>query len=126
MGCKVSKWQDKSNEEINIAVTCHAHNCEKWEVSEDGKSFYHCGYDGGQHFEIYVLDYCGDWSFSGPLIKDGKISISAGMTLIGDGNYDWSDCWFCNNRQGITAQDENPLRAAMIVYLEMNGVQPNE
>lgn len=120
----MSDWEDKSNEEINAAVTCHVHRCKGWEISEDGRSFYHCGCDGSQYFEISVLDYCGSWGFAGPLIQECEIHLidptSAGLDV------EWSASKFYPEigKDDIEADDENPLRAAMIVYLEMNGVKP--
>lgn len=126
MGCKVSKWQDKSDEEINAAITCHVHSCEKWEMSEDGKSFYHCGHDGSQYFVVSVLDYCGNWSFAGPLIQECEIHLidptSAGL----DGEWSASKFYPEIGKDDIEADDANPLRAAMIVYLEINEVQADE
>lgn len=126
MGCKMSKWQDKSNEEINIAVTGHVHNCKDWELSADRLRFYHHGNDVSQFFEIHVLDYCGNWAFAGPLIQECEIHLidptSAGL----DGEWSASKFYPEFGKDDIEADDENPLRAAMIVYLEINGVQPNE
>lgn len=129
MGCKVSKWQDKSNEEINAAVTGHRFNCSKWTLSDDKKSFFIPNRGvGPENLEIALLDYCGNWSFAGPLIHENSICLTSPTT--GRKRQLWSASW---NEDGgrwavgdIAFSDKNPLRAAMIVYLEMNGVQPNE
>lgn len=130
MGCKVSKWQDKSNEEINIAVTGHRFNCSEWGMNQSKSTFFYDDKGAGVGGKVIVLDYCREWGFAGPLIQENHITIAKHKELsewwaFGGGyevDYDLSvfssvDCEHAH---------ANPLRAAMIVYLEMNGVQPNE
>lgn len=123
----MSKWQDKSNEEINIAVTGHRFNCSKWTLSDDKKSFFLLNRgEGPDRLEVIVLDYCCVWGFAGPLIHENGICLADPETCGLDGEWRASKFYSANCGNIIGCDNKNPLRAAMIVYLEMNGVQPNE
>lgn len=123
MGCKVSKWQDKSNEEINVAVNLLQLTSDLWVYDKD-RGVLVVNETGDK---LFVLNYCGEWGYAGPLIESEKIDLTydgaftkkftASHTRhVNDFDVDLIGC----------NDHENPLRAAMIVYLEINGVQPNE
>lgn len=57
-------------------------------------------------------DYCNNPSDAWPIIVENKIWIQPDM--VGDGFWHCMDC-----NDDIHAKDNNPLRAAMIVYLMM-------
>ena len=61
--------------------------------------------------------YCRDWADAGPIIFDNRISTE---WASGD---DWRATVTTQGQAGpylvFTAMDENPRRAAMIVYLKM-------
>ncbi|WIJ49631.1 DUF2591 domain-containing protein [Enterobacter roggenkampii] len=62
-------------------------------------------------------DYCNDWAAAGPIIVENKITIHAPM------HYDEPQEWLAFDVHDSDADfmDENPLRAAMIVFLLMKG-----
>lgn len=74
--------------------------------------------------ELDCIDYCNDWAYGGLIIQKYKLSIM----------FDWEVEGLYTATGGATEQrnlgsyvklveftHENPLRAAMIVYLIMNG-----
>ena len=70
------------------------------------------------HLPSKWLDYCNNWSDAGPIIVENKISFyqednewcaCSNLTIHHSGQADW-ECM---------CYDTNPLRAAMIVFLEM-------
>lgn len=107
-------YEEMSDHDINMAVTCIANNLKGWEVSASNISFYHCGIDGSEFHEVYVADYCSNPDYAWSIIVANKIDIqhrSAVKTgcvasLSGD-----SDIYHISY---------NPLRAAMIVFLMIN------
>lgn len=111
-------WDDWSDFEINAAVTCINFGCEGWELNGVSKNFFHCGADGSGYYVQQVIDYCNNWADMGQLIVDNKISI------VHTGSY-WQaqsplgEGVICNRKE-----NENPLRAAAIVFLMMNEVEP--
>lgn len=114
----MSEWQNKSDFEINTAVTSFVHGCEKWEFNDT--EFYHCGIDGSGYYSQSILDYCNNPSDAWPIIVENQIS------LLNSDNDLWSaQKWVSNKRISHEfVRGRNALRAAMIVYLEMNGVKP--
>lgn len=126
----MSDWQDKSDFEINKAVTValgvEVTEGEFLKYQEANKPRVPAKQDCPVH--IWV-DYCNNPSDSWPIIIENKISVE----------YDQScDVWIAHQGDYLMGkyvsackyryqhEDKNPLRAAMIVYLEMNGVKPNE
>jgi hypothetical protein len=56
-------------------------------------------------------DYCNSWADAGPIIENNHIGIEH------DG-----DCWLCvcfSENGSFESEHDNPLRAAMIVFLMM-------
>ena len=104
----MSEWKNKSDAEINMSV--------------EKLTGMYCEDVAGKYTP--TCNYCNNPSDAWNIIIENKISINHGMTLISDGDYKWHENWFCGNGKGIDCQDKNPLRAAMIVFLEMNGVKP--
>lgn len=100
----MSKWQDKSDFEINKAVHSKLYGKPKNEFD----SFFSA---------LPTPNYCNDAAFAWPIIVGNLISLSDPITVGYCGN------WLASKTaQGehFDCLDKNPLRAAMIVYLEMN------
>ena len=110
---KMSEWQDKSNFEINKAVASIV--CDGLKV-DDGKVFGRINRDGVINVST-IVDYCNNPQDAWPIILENKIAIEP-IVCFGD-------LWQANikHHKEVCA---NPLRAAMIAYLEMKGVKPNE
>lgn len=69
-----------------------------------------------------LVDYCNNWSDAGPIIVEHKICL---IPEIGDGTW-WAMYqpviqidWRVDADNKTIENDTNPLRAAMIVFLEM-------
>lgn len=63
-----------------------------------------------------TLDFCNSWADAGPIIQGNYLSIEC------DDMFDVpmsSSYWKAHNPKGNHYTDENPLRAAMIVFLMM-------
>ena len=70
------------------------------------------------NYSVYnITDYCNSWADAGPMIEQNSISLSfgiwvhpslSGLTMASAGKY--------------SASSENPLRAAMIVFLMMREI----
>ena len=103
----MSKWLDKSDPEINKAVA-KTRNL-NWNVSavDSDVIMIDC---------CEVFDPCNVVNDSWPIIIENNISI---FSVALDSGI-WQAEHYCHN--GV--KDKNPLRAAMIAYLEMKGVQP--
>jgi hypothetical protein len=110
-------YSKMSDMEINQAVACELYGCHKWSVNRVG-NFYHCGFDGSQYVEVTVANYCNNPSDAWPLIESNLICLMAdvfcepqdGGKWIAQPAYGW---------QHERVRNDNPLRAAMIVYLMM-------
>jgi hypothetical protein len=123
----MSEWQDKTDPEINKAVTRLENDLDGWELSSCGKFFYMWSGGGRVKTQIPVNDYCNNPSDSWPIIFDNRISVeydrSEGLWISHSGDYLMGH-FVSESRYRYQIRDKNPLRAAMIVYLEMNGVKP--
>lgn len=109
---KMSEWQDKSDFDINKAVANIA--CDGLKV-DDGKVFGHIKRDGVINVST-VVDYCNLPQDAWSIILENNIAIEPRK----------SNTSLAYIKGDAPNEDKNPLRAAMIVYLEMNGVKPNE
>lgn len=71
-----------------------------------------------------LKDYCNSWADAGPIIQSSKISIIHDcMAEPQDGG-----CWLARPTYGYEkekARNDNPLRAAMIVFLMTKGGESN-
>lgn len=108
----MSKWQDKSDAEINAAVKSVL--VSKHEKESDFDRFFL------DILKSSNLDYCNDAAFAWSIILDNKIDIEFAVEHLGcigqahvyiEGDTDIF-CEFTDNNKA--------LRAAMIVYLEIN------
>ena len=107
----MKNYEEMSDFEINMSVTCEVFICHGWSISDSGGSFYHCGIDGSGYFIQHVIDYCNNPSDAWPIIMRNKISIfPTGLE---------SDIWRAESYFIDCVKHSNPLRAAMIVFLMM-------
>ena len=97
----MNNWQNKSDFEINKAV----HIVEGM-YSEDINGTY-----------MPSFDYCNNPSDSWPIIQRNNIA-----TQPRPSSEEWFAFSICENEFEVI--DKNPLRAAMIVYLDIKGVKP--
>lgn len=109
----MSEWKDKSDFEINKAVA-KLLGLKLFEGSVTKKT-------GDKWVRVIPsrnFDPCNNWADAGPITDGNKISIE----YRGHKSLKPVAKRFGSNSHNIA--DENVLRAAMIVYLEMNGVKP--
>lgn len=106
-------WDDWSDFDINLAVAkvlgfvvskeSHGHS----DVEARGDDGYHAW---------FTIDYCNNWADMGPIIDEKRINLNA---------YDAPEQgWTATSDTSFFVDSDNPLRAAAIVYLMMNGVKP--
>jgi len=104
-------YSEMSDFEINSEVLAVIEpDVAHMQLSEDQKSFYHCGYDGNGFYETVIPDYCNSWADAGPIIETGNISLTCHQSR---------GFWAAIFNRKCMEQHENPLRAAMIVFLMM-------
>lgn len=84
-------------------------------LSGDNTCFYDCGPTGEGWNQIDIPDYCNNPSDAWPIITANKISIYA--MSVNDRRGRWgAEAFYYNESYHF---NENPLRAAMIVFLMM-------
>ncbi|MGJ7177110.1 phage protein NinX family protein [Morganella morganii] len=120
----MNKYRDKSDFEINCQVLATfepdiKHMC----LSNDEKSFYHCGFDGNRFYETTIPDYCNNPADAMPIIFDNNISL-----ILSHKEYPLAT----NNPSGLfmdslppenVVTNKNPLRAAMELFLMMKDAE---
>ena len=112
-------YSEMTDSEINCEVLAAVEPIvEHMQLSADQKSFFHCGFDGNGFYETPIPDFCNSWGDAGPIIEQHGITLAydIGGSWVADAAAYWVD--------GIEWQidgviHENPLRAAMIVFLMM-------
>ncbi|MBT0394872.1 DUF2591 family protein [Morganella morganii subsp. morganii] len=124
----MNKYRDKSDFEINCQVLATfepdiEHMC----LSNDKKSFYHCGFDGNGFYETTIPDYCNNPADAMPIIIENKITVAYDKlyetwcahvgSVMGDGDWDYSI------EPVINYCDDNYYRAAMICFLMMKDAE---
>lgn len=121
-------WDDWSDFEINIAVAdalgvfwhCAPHrNAEyKWLYSEN----YHLC-DTKVNHSVELPMYCSSPADMWPIIADSRISIETADIINGELTWE-AFCLFVDDWRSARHKNANPLRAAAIVFLIMNGAKP--
>lgn len=119
-------WDDWSDWDINTELTTiiFSDMLSNLKISETGRYFYYKTREGWGTQD--VLDYCNTPNDMWPLMIDSGIVVLpydtceryiavSGATLNSDHNLCSDNIWYL---------DEKPLRAAAIVFLEINGVKP--
>lgn len=118
----MTDYSQMSDQEINQEVTCILNpDAQKMALIGDGSCFYDCGPDGNGFYEIPILDYCNNPADAWQIILKNGINVFTDMIphgLLGQArasvvSHEPPNCEF------IIANDANPLRAAMIVFLMM-------
>lgn len=124
----MSDWKDKSDFEINrkVAFICYPKAEEIPEQCDASVSNYtECQVVIATGKEGFKVDYCNNPLDAWSLILKFGIDILSPST---NGTSDWFAGFFdphsIAGAEDIKVYNKNPLRAAMIVYLEMNGVKP--
>jgi hypothetical protein len=118
-------WDDWSDLEIDAQVTMVVYNLHDWEYSDNMQQFYHCGACGNETNNQPVINYCNSWADMGPIIAKSKIDL----TYEGGFRMEWESSHIKHlNEYEVDVVGSNyhvnPLRAAAIVFLMMNGVNP--
>lgn len=120
----MNKYRDKSDFEINCQVLATfepdiEHMC----LSNDKKSFYHCGFDGNGFYETTIPDYCNNPADAMPIVIENKITVmhdSIGNTWCAHAGSVMDDCgWDYKITPVHYADSDNYYRAAMICFLMM-------
>lgn len=113
-------YEETSDHEINMAVTCIVRSLENWSVSASNTSFYHCGSDGNGFYEVECIDFCGDASQAWPIIVENSIEI------------EWVSKTHCVAVHHLSDEElissgifrkENALTAAMFCFLKMKDAE---
>ena len=116
----MSKWQDKSDFEINKAVATLKFKPSR--IEQYGRSVY-MEFHGISSLN-QTFDGCNNPSDAWWIMKShGICTLSEGGELVGAAT-DSYESYEPYGNIVHSVYDKNPLRAAMIVYLEMNGVKP--
>lgn len=108
-------YEEMSDFEINCYVSMHMHGFSWIEFVDGYVSSVKCGNEGSPGFAmVEVCDYCNSPSDAWPIIVASKIWIQPDM--VGDGFW---HCYDCENEH--FSKHQNPLRAAMIVFIMIHG-----
>ena len=126
-------WDDWSDEELSSEImgVVHGEQVKHWCLSDCGEYVYDCGPAGDQFYQVPVLNI-NNWSDMGPIVAESGVSL---IKLGGDyiavgGQWDYidisehddaEDC--CIGANVIRYAHKNPLRAAAVVFLELNGIK---
>ena len=108
-------YEEMSDFEINGYVAMLRHGFSWIEFMDGYHSSVKCGNDASPGFAmVEVSDYCNNPSDAWPIILDSKITVRPW-------NHDeWQSFTMDGDDSDFVAWHENPLRAAMIVFLMMN------
>ena len=123
----MTNYDDMSDFQINKAVAEALYPAYHWMAIPDyidkGHTNSVIAYDdqGNRHDEGYIFDYCNNPSDMHPIILEHK--ISTGWAFTANDVCIWEAVITNQGRPGafmrVHQHDENPLRAAAIVYLKM-------
>ena len=105
----MKNYEDMSDFEINKAVALIVGVT----FNDDGEPvrFVECDTGACADFNEIEFDPCNNPEDAWPIITNNFISVIPSTNR---------DIWFADGQGGETTFDTNPLRAAMIVFLEMN------
>lgn len=115
----MESWDDWSDEDLanQILVVMHGEVINLFTLSDCKTYVYDCGVIGESFYRVDLIDInkpADMW----PIIVNSRITIAPYQ--------DESQGWFATTDTSFFVDNENPLRAAAIVFLMMNGVTPNE
>lgn len=103
-----------SDFEINLKVAHIVLGKGSYDCSSEKKEVYSAGIDGGEFLPNGYFDPCNNPADAWPIIVKNKISIIS--------MYSGKDCWQVDageDEEFVLRAQDNPLRAAMIVFLMM-------
>jgi len=107
-------YEEKSDFEINcmvaVAVEPTLNHGFSYEKENGAANFRLCDPIGDDH-DAGTYNFCEDWSAAGPIIVENCISILAPENGILE--------WDAIHHEHSVTNPDNPLRAAMIVFLKM-------
>lgn len=116
----MNKYEEMSDKDINFEVlmAVYGEHIKCWCLSDDETYIYDCGPTGDQFYKLNLDDYCNNPFFGWQIILNNGISIDSPESM---GSDEWLASKFYPHGFGhtIEAWHENPLRAAMIVFLMM-------
>ncbi|WP_312293207.1 phage protein NinX family protein [Atlantibacter hermannii] len=106
----MTDYSKLSDFEINLAVAHSVIGSGGYDWCSDKKEVYFAGLDGGEFLPNAYFDPCNNPADAWPIIAENGIGIRK-----------QSNCLWCVSRQGglYPQYHENPLRAALIVFLMM-------
>lgn len=110
----MTKLSDFTDFEINKRVAIKiGFSPEECDIAKRGTSLVGVKWNEDTGYATHVVDYCNNWSDAGPIIVENRISI--------DCIHDQGEKWlaFSGDDCEYRSTHKNPLRAAMIVFLEM-------
>ncbi|MGP2449050.1 phage protein NinX family protein [Pantoea stewartii subsp. indologenes] len=110
-------YSELSDFEINkaVAIAC-GYAEENCEFGWSGKPDVGVEWNEETGYPTKSFNYCNSWADAGPIIVSNLISLKPVSLFVGGHR------WFATKGEGdfyIKAADNNPLRAAMIVFLMM-------
>lgn len=123
-------WDDWSDEDLSysILITIHGEVINHFCLSDCKTYVYDCGVIGESFYCVDLIDInkpADMW----PIIVTNGIGVEKETIPFCDDFNEMieSDCWEASHCiRNISYSHINPLRAAAIVFLMMNGVTPNE
>lgn len=117
-------YEEMSDFEINGEVAkASGLDVQYQSMRNDGMVLVVVKIDCGVERYYRVPDYCGSWDDAGPVIFDNLICLVSPVIPRDEWVATWSSdggMWSVND---FTCRHKNPLRAAMIVFLMMNGAE---
>jgi hypothetical protein len=81
-------------------------------LSKGKEYFYDCGPAGDGWHQIDIPNYCNNPADAWPIIENNRIGVMPSEMKT-------KELWMSTSGKGSYAYHENPLRAAMIVFLQM-------
>ncbi len=105
-------YQEMSDTQINVEVAKA--------LGFDSKPFLEAVESGDKPLYGERFDPCNSWADAGPIIQENRITIiNENLSIPVAVN----DCygWYCDEDKPLHCRNENPLRAAMILFLMMKG-----
>lgn len=127
-------WGSVSDFEINKTIKTlekekRIAECKAWAIAngntEDEAEFF-CN-PPDNVYSIQIPDYCNSWADMGPIIAENRLHLNPnpeGWMAMGYTETTLEDGTICLGNE--ISFDARPLRAAAIVYLMMNGVNPED
>ena len=114
-------FEDMADSQINMLVCMGKHDLENWGyfVTASGQQVFHMDSGTADERIIDVPDYCNSPDDAWPIIVENKIEVAYHPI----NKYWYSSINLYNGTDDFdyrfATDDENPLRAAVVVYLKM-------